>query len=298
MLSVGLGEIAAISAAMVWASSTVIYKRFSHSLSPLELNISKGVMACTMMCISLVLLQDSAIPSEINAWIWLVASGVIGIAVGDSAYFAALRNIGPARTLVIESMAPAITGILNILILGTYLNAMAWTGIIVTTMGVILAIKPRIKLPPLDKKKYKIGVCFALLAAACQAAGMVMSKAGMADEATSSLWAAMIRLFSGTMTVAMLVVFLKDHSINQAVKLSGISNKKWLIVAVFFGTFIGLWLQLGAVKYTDPAIAQTLLATAPLMVMTLALIKKEVITRNMIIGGVFAFFGVAVLLSA
>ncbi|MBQ4862927.1 DMT family transporter [Pseudoalteromonas sp. MMG013] len=298
MLSVGLGEIAAICAAMVWASSTVIYKRFSHSLSPLELNISKGVMACTMMCLSLMVLQDSAIPSEANAWIWLAASGVIGIAVGDSAYFAALRNIGPARTLVIESMAPAIAGILNILILGTFLNVIAWVGIIVTTMGVTLAIKPRIKLPPLDRKKYKIGVCCALLAAACQAAGMVMSKAGMADEGTSSLWAAMIRLFSGTMAVAMLVVFLKNHSINQAVKLRGISNKKWLFVAVFFGTFIGLWLQLSAVKYTDPAVAQTLLATAPLMVMTLTWIQKEEITRNMIVGGIFALFGVAVLLSA
>lgn len=298
MLNIGLGEIAALSAALVWACSTIIYKRFSHTLSPFELNVSKGVMACAMMCVVLVLLQDSALPSHANAWLWLIASGIVGIAIGDSAYFAALRNIGPARTLVIESLAPAIAGILNIIILGTYLNTVAWFGIAITTVGVILAIKPNRALPKVDKQQYKFGVAFALIAASCQAAGMVMSKAGMGDEATSSLWAAMIRLLSGTFAVAILVAFLKEHSLSKAIRLKGISNKKWLFIAVFFGTFIGLWLQLGAVKNTDPAIAQTILATAPLMVMALAFIKKEAITRNMIIGGLLALFGVGVLLSA
>jgi drug/metabolite transporter (DMT)-like permease len=298
MLNIGLGEVSAISAALVWACSTVIYKRFSHSLSPFELNVTKGVMACAMMCITLLVLKDNALPNHVNAWLWLIASGIIGIAIGDSAYFAALRNIGPARTLVIESMAPAIAGILNIIILGTFLNTVAWIGIGITTLGVVLAIKPHNALPVLDKQQYTLGVVFAFIAASCQAAGMVMSKAGLENDAISSLWAAMIRLLSGTLTVAMLVAFLKQHSIKKAIKLNGISNKKWLFFAVFFGTFIGLWLQLGAVKYTDPAIAQTILATSPLIVMTLALIKKEVITVSMIFGGCLALLGVAVLLSA
>ena len=81
----------------------------------------------------------------------------------------------------------------------------------------------------------------------------------------------------------------------QTITLDGISQKQWLFVAVFFGTFIGLWLQLISVKHTDPAIAQTIFATAPLMVMTIGALRKEPVTRNMILGGIIAFSGVALL---
>ena len=155
---------------------TVLYKRFSHHLSPFELNVTKGVIAVALMLFAILVIRH-LVTSQLSSWGWLIASGVLGIAIGDSAYFAALRNIGPARTLVIESLAPAIAGMLNIVILGVYLSASAWLGIIITTLGVMLAIKPSKSQPILDRKHYFLGVVFALSAATCQAAGMVLSKA-------------------------------------------------------------------------------------------------------------------------
>ena len=292
----GIGELAAISAAIVWASSTILYKRFSHHLSPLQLNVSKGIIACALMLLILLIMPTSPLPQLASSWAWLIVSGILGIAIGDSAYFAALRNIGPARTLVIESLAPAIAGVLNIVLLGVWLNSLAWLGIFITTMGVLIAIKPKHPLPSVEQSIYIKGVAFALIAATCQAAGMVMSKGAMNAEQIDSLWAAFIRLFSGTLAVACVVAILKDQHLKQAITLQGISQKHWLFAAVFFGTFIGLWLQLISVKHTDPAIAQTIFATAPLMVMTIAALRKEPITKNMIIGGLIAFSGVAVLL--
>ncbi|TMP83764.1 EamA family transporter [Pseudoalteromonas phenolica] len=291
----GIGEIAAISAAIVWASSTIIYKRFSHHLSPLQLNVSKGIIACTLMLLILLIMPSSPFPQLASSWAWLIVSGILGIAIGDSAYFAALRNIGPARTLVIESLAPAIAGVLNIVLLGVWLNSLAWLGIFITTMGVLIAIKPKHPLPSVEQSIYIKGVAFALIAATCQAAGMVMSKGAMNAEQIGSLWAAFIRLFSGTLAVACVVAVLKDQHLKQAITLQGISQKHWLFAAVFFGTFIGLWLQLISVKHTDPAIAQTIFATAPLMVMTIGALRKEPITKNMILGGLIAFSGVALL---
>lgn len=291
----GIGEIAAISAAIVWASSTIIYKRFSHHLSPLQLNVSKGIIACTLMLLILLIMPSSPFPQLASSWAWLIVSGILGIAIGDSAYFAALRNIGPARTLVIESLAPAIAGVLNIVLLGVWLNSLAWLGIFITTMGVLIAIKPKHPLPSVEQSIYIKGVAFALIAATCQAAGMVMSKGAMNAEQIGSLWAAFIRLFSGTLAVACVVAVLKDQHLKQAITLQGVSQKHWLFAAVFFGTFIGLWLQLISVKHTDPAIAQTIFATAPLMVMTIGALRKEPITKNMILGGLIAFSGVALL---
>ena len=291
----GLGEIAAISAAVVWASSTLIYKRFSHHLSPLQLNVSKGVIASAIMLLILLIIPAGPLPQIALSWVWLIVSGILGIAIGDSAYFAALRNIGPARTLVIESLAPAIAGLLNIVLLGVWLNQIAWLGITITTIGVLIAIKPRHPLPKIKQNIYLKGIAFALLAASCQAAGIVMSKGAMNAEQIGSLWAAFIRLFSGTFIVACCVACLKAQSLTQAITLKGISQKQWLFTAVFFGTFIGVWLQIISVQLTDPAIAQTIFATAPLIVMTLGAINKEPVTKNMIIGGLMAFSGVALL---
>ncbi|MEO2268191.1 DMT family transporter [Pseudoalteromonas pernae] len=293
----GLGELAAISAAVVWAFSTLLYKTFSHHLSPMQLNVSKGLLATSMMVLVIVLTGDFNIPQHTHAWLWLIASGVIGIAIGDSAYFGALRNIGPARTLVIESLAPALAGILNIILLGHFLSLLAWLGIIVTSVGVVIAISPQQNLQPVDKRHYFIGVSLALLAALCQATGMVMSKGAMNTESMSSLWAALIRLVSGTLSVALVVAIIKYSDLYQAVRLKGIENKHWLLVAVFFGTFIGLWLQLASVKYTDPAIAQTIFATAPLIVMTIGFVKREPVSTKMIFGGLLALVGVGILLA-
>ncbi len=293
----GLGELAAISAAVVWAFSTLLYKTFSHHLSPMQLNVSKGLLATSMMVLVIVLTGDFNIPQHTHTWLWLIASGVIGIAIGDSAYFGALRNIGPARTLVIESLAPALAGILNIILLGHFLSLLAWLGIIVTSVGVVIAISPQQNLQPVDKRHYFIGVSLALLAALCQATGMVMSKGAMNTESMSSLWAALIRLVSGTLSVALVVAIIKYSDLYQAVRLKGIENKHWLLVAVFFGTFIGLWLQLASVKYTDPAIAQTIFATAPLIVMTIGFVKREPVSTKMIFGGLLALVGVGILLA-
>ncbi|OHU87999.1 MULTISPECIES: DMT family transporter [Pseudoalteromonas] len=292
----GIGESAAILAAGVWASSTILYKRFSHHLSPLELNLCKGLIAGFMMLVAMLALQDWQSPQQISSWYWLIASGILGIAIGDSAYFAALRNVGAARTLIVESFAPAIAGLLNILMLGVYLSLQAWLGIVITTVGVLIAVKPKQLLPTVEKQIYYKGLSFALLAALCQAAGMVMSKGAMQEEGVSSLWAALIRLLSGTFAVALVIAWMREHNLGRAIRVRGVEGKRWLFVAIFFGTFIGLWLQLVSVKYTDPAIAQTIFATAPLMVMTIGFAKREPITFNMVLGGCLALVGVAVLL--
>lgn len=60
----------------------------------------------------------------------LAVSGVIGIAIGDSAYFAALKRIGPNKTLLLESLAPPLSGVLALVFLGSGadITKLAWRG--------------------------------------------------------------------------------------------------------------------------------------------------------------------------
>ena len=101
-----IGELAAIGAAMVWACATWIYGQFGHRFSAMQLNIVKGVVASGMMLLVMPLLPMPEFELSANHFWILAISGVIGIAVGDSAYFAALKRIGANKTLLLESLAP------------------------------------------------------------------------------------------------------------------------------------------------------------------------------------------------
>ena len=106
------GEIAAIGAAIAWAVATWIYSQFSHRFSALQLNIVKGVIASAMML--MVLPFEGAVEPSIETQhlIILAVSGVVGLAIGDSAYFASLKRIGANKTLLLESLAPPLSGVL------------------------------------------------------------------------------------------------------------------------------------------------------------------------------------------
>jgi drug/metabolite transporter (DMT)-like permease len=47
------GELAALSAAFLWALSVVIYARLGQTIPPLALNLSKGVLAIAFILITL-----------------------------------------------------------------------------------------------------------------------------------------------------------------------------------------------------------------------------------------------------
>ncbi|WMN59304.1 DMT family transporter [Pseudoalteromonas xiamenensis] len=289
-----LGESVALIAAFSWAFSTYLYKQFSHQLSAFELNVSKGVLASLLMLSVILVTQDMALPSQPQTWLWLIFSGVIGIAVGDSAYFAALKLLGPARTLVVESLAPMFVVLINYVFFSVNLSVQSYLAITLTTLGVVIALYPDDKHDVMPKS-YLMGITFALTAAFCQALGMVLTKQAVSYGEYSTWWAALIRLLSGTVVIGMLIALLRHHSLLNALSLRGVSNKIWLVVAIFFGTFLGVWLQFIAVKFTDPAIAQTLFATSPLIVMTIAFCQGNRLTRSMVIGGLLAFSGVVLI---
>nr|WP_257713571.1 DMT family transporter [Vibrio neptunius] len=67
----------------------------------------------------------------------------------------------------------------------------------------------------------------------------------------------------------------------------------WLLGAIFVGTFLALWLQQIALKHANPAIAQTLIATSPVFMLGIYVVKGEKVTAKSIIGTLAAIVGVS-----
>ncbi len=73
------GELAALSAAFLWASATAAYGRIGRHIPPLELNLVKGIIAITTLLLTLILRGDLLTAIEPLALGLLLLSGVVGI---------------------------------------------------------------------------------------------------------------------------------------------------------------------------------------------------------------------------
>ncbi|MCC2521635.1 DMT family transporter [Vibrio coralliilyticus] len=287
------GEIAALSAAVVWALATWIYSQFSHHFSAMQLNIVKGVAASGMMLVVMPWIEMPTMAISATHLAILAVSGIIGIAVGDSAYFASLKRIGANKTLLLESLAPPLSGVLALVALGSVLPLQSWLGVLLTTLAVTFVIfQPDAS----GQQTNWSGVGFGLLASVCQASGVVISHYALVAGDLPPLLGALIRLSVGVLTVAMVIVLFEQKPFSSMRKHLGQLTKSaflWLLGAIFVGTFLALWLQQIALKHANPAIAQTLIATSPLFMLFIYMLKGEKVTAKSIIGTLAAVGGIS-----
>ncbi|MEX0271718.1 DMT family transporter [Leptolyngbyaceae cyanobacterium UHCC 1019] len=292
MLANFRGEVAALSAALIWAAASVVYTGVGQQVSPLVLNLVKGLIAIALLLLTLLLfgkLLPSASPMPV---LLLLLSGVIGIGMGDTAYFAALNSLGARRALVLESLSPPLGAFLALVFLQEQLAPLAWLGIALTIAGVTWVVLERspqpngtLTHPPLR------GIIAGLVAAVGQAIGAVLSRAALAGTDVDPLWSTLIRLLAGIL-ILLIWFSAQKHPIQKLAPLR--SHKLWgiIIMAAFASTYLGIWLQQIALKYAPTGIAQSLSATSPLFVIPFAIATGEKVSLRAVFGAAIALVGV------
>lgn len=309
-----LGEIAALTAAFLWAASSVIYGFLGKKIPPLQLNIFKGIIAIVLILLTLSIqgLKFSLIaPFPL---VLLALSGVIGIGLGDTAYFLALNSIGARKTLVLETLAPPLSGFLAFWLIGETISLLNWSGMLLTLLGVIWVISEQTTdITPIH---YQRGIIWAILAAIAQSVGAVLSRLALLNSQISPLESSLIRIIAG---VAIALILTVEFGYPQAPPIIGgepmtqislISAQRKLFktmstfslrtygiifLAAFGGTYLGIWLQQTSLKYAATGIAQTLLATSPLFVIPFALMLQEKVTFRSFLGVIIALAGISLL---
>jgi drug/metabolite transporter (DMT)-like permease len=269
-----LGEAAALSAAGIWAGSSIIYSNIGKNIAPLVLNLSKGAIAIVYLLITI------AITGERITWqptVWpLLLSGLIGIAWGDTVFFAALNRIGARQTLLINTISPVITALLASLYLSEQLAPLNYAGIGLAIAGVagVISIQPQ-QTVQLPTHQYWSGVGYALLSAGANSIASILSRQAMLASNWSPISTTLIRLGAGT--AGIVVLLLLWPALRRQAITAKIDWPTWLLLAAtaFFSTYIGICLQQTAFKYTAAGIAQTIGATSPLFVLGFDLWRGE-----------------------
>lgn len=288
------GEFAAIGAAFLWAIATVLYSRIGRVIPPLELNLVKGCLAIGLILATLGFSGELLVVPDLGPIVLLGLSGIIGIGLGDTAYLEALSDLGPRRTLLMETLAPPLAGVIAHVFLAERLGFIAWTGIVVTLAGVAWVISERTDpaSPPVNLRR---GIIMGSLAALGQAVGAVLSRFALTATAISPLASSLVRLAGGVLIVIAWLA-LKRQPVGRWIRRDRLPAILFpVLFAPFIGTFLGIWLQQVSLKFTDAGVAQTLLTTSPLFVLPWAAAAGERITPRAIMGVLVAMAGIALL---
>ncbi|MEM9978204.1 MAG: DMT family transporter [Cyanobacteria bacterium P01_D01_bin.2] len=288
------GEIAALSAAGLWAFATLMFGRLGKQLSPLVLNLIKGAMAVGFIVLTLAIRQQLLMSLPMTSVWLLLISGVVGIGLGDTAYFATVNALGARQALLLEMLAPPLAALMSLVFLKEQLLPLAWLGMALTLAGIVWVVGERSPRADVSGARLIRGVVFGVLSALGQSVGSVLSRAALADTAVDPLWSSLLRLSAGLVCIGGLLLWRVKPQSRPVISgrlLGGVA------IAAFFGTYLAIWLQQIALKYSPAGIAQSLLATSPIMVLPMALVIGERITFRAICGALLALVGIWLLFS-
>ncbi|MDE5069415.1 MAG: DMT family transporter [Trichodesmium sp. St16_bin4-tuft] len=289
------GELAALSGAFLWAVSSAAYSLLGQKISALKLNLFKGLIAIALIFLTLII--SGKLQTEINLFTMnlLLISGIIGIGLGDTAFFYALKNMGARRTLLVGTLSPPITALLSLIFLEEQLTFGAWCGIFITGRGVAWVISERTPGVVISNINIKQGIVWAILAAIANSTGIILSRFALLFSEIIPLWSTLLRLIGGIIIVVFLLLLQrtrqgKSEKINWSIKL-----RIDIFIVTFGGTYLGIWLQQTSLKYASAGIAQTLLATSPIFIIPIAVKMGEKISIRSIFGVLVAVIGISFL---
>lgn len=266
-----MGELAALTAATLWGFTSVFFFSVAaQRIGALRVNLFRLPLGWALLGLTLVATGSKPVTDRTSVAL-LAASGIVGLAVGDLAYFAAMRRIGPRLTVLLQSLAPLFATGIGVILLHEVPGRLAGLGIALTLGGVFWVVRERPD-APLPPGHHSAGVVLGVVAALCQGLGLVLSKMGMA--AGLGPWpASWLRMTFATATLwigAAVAGRLRELELRPSLRVA------WLQVigGAVMGPFLGASLSLVAARLTEVGVAATLLATTPIIVIPLVALTE------------------------
>ena len=283
----------AILAAFCWSVSSLISADISRAIGGLVFNRLRLFFVSIML-----ILYTTAIDTwktiELDLLNIIILSGIIGVFFGDTLLFIALQKIGPRRNNILFALAAPFTILLNIFFLKQNMSLIELIGCFTVFIGVVIAIaygankENSHRWESIEGSLY-LGIIFGILAALCQAIGLIIMKPVL-DLGVDPIASAAVR----TSVSAILLSFTFMSNNKYLVSSNPITMKLVFqsIISGFLGMALGMSLLLIALQHADAGIVATLSSTSPILVLFLIwFLTKKLPTLGAWIGTVLAIVG-------
>jgi uncharacterized membrane protein len=212
---------------------------------------------------------------------FLLISTVLGIGLGDTAFFESIRRLGVARAMPIASSYPLVTGFLAVWLLGETLTTGLVVGMVIVALGVWLLTSEGAEAigGGLSPREVRLGIGLAAIAAFGWAVSAIAVRPAM--DTMDVLLASTFRM--PIVAVALVLIGRARGRLSGSLKLTrGIVL--WL-VAAGVATVASMSLFLWAVALIGASRTAALTSSSPLFVAPLAfLILKERFTLRLGLG--------------
>lgn len=310
--------LASFLAATFFALNATCASRSVRALGPVRANLGRLALAAFLLGIFAHTAGGGFTSASLG---WFLASGVIGMGLGDLGVYAALPLLGSRITvLMTQCLAAPLAALGEWLWLGTRLTTAQVTWGLVILGGVAIAITPGRSSPPRVTVR-PIGFVFGVIAACGQGFGALVSRKGVnvaeaageaAHNATFGLTAAYQRILAGLVFV--LIWFTVLRLLNRlparpapAGVCHPLDDKPaarrqvwyWMIANGLAGPVLGVGCYQWALATTPSGIVLPIAATAPLLSIPIAYwLEGDRPPRRAILGGVIAVAGCAALTAA
>ena len=287
-----LGEILALSCAIIWATAVILFRKSGETVPPLGLNLFKNILALALFVPTSLVLGVALLPSaSLNDYLLLLASGILGLALADTLFFKSLNLLGAELSAIVDCLySPFIIG-LSVLFLYERMTGFQLFGVLLI-VSAVLAISRKEDRKNISRHDLILGVLLGISAMALMAIGIVMIKPLL--DRSPLLWVVEVRLLAGCVGLGLYLLF---HPGRGKIISSVLSVRNWqyMLPGSFLGAYLSMIVWMGGMKYTQASIASALNQTSNVFVFILAaILLKEPVNAIRIIAIILAFAGAVI----
>ncbi len=303
-----------LGATLSFSSASLIFARFSRSVSVLWMNATKAFIAMVLLIITLPILfwfQNRlgtwAPPSDLATGI-LLLSGFIGLGIGDLFLLDAFIRIGVSRTLMLYGFQPLVLGLAGAALFDQAFDGRRLIAIVFLIGCLIIFSLEKYR----ESKSWEIrGLVMAIIGVSMDSAGVLLTRfAFESSPHTQPLEGHLIRCFGALFAYAVIAAFVHSRRIVTQTKdntpVIGLftnflrfdnSSRALILLGCFAGTYLSLCLYLTAIQIGHLASISAISITGPMFAALLeSVINRKKPSRYLGIAFVFFVCGFAILM--
>lgn len=289
-----MGEIYALSCALVWAFAVVFFRRSGETMPPLALNLFRVGLSSLLFVVTLAVGGRGLLHrAPVGDYALLLGSGVVAIAISDTLFHAALNRVGAGINAVVDTLYSPLTAFGAFLFLGERLDAWQVGGMALVIGSVVVATRMD---PPAGTPRRVLvsGVLLGVASMVALAAGIVMAKPVLADA--DVVWATAVRQLGALAALLPAAIFLPGRRERLHALRPG-PGWKHAIPGTVLGSYVALMLWIAGMKHTAVGKAAVLNQTSTIYTLVLAsLLLGEKFTRRTALAAGLALAGVLLVL--
>jgi drug/metabolite transporter (DMT)-like permease len=304
---------AGLFSAAAWGVASLLFTRFLRdhkelrAPSPAGANLFKNSLA--LLCfLAIWPLMGGDLPGG-NTVFWLLVSGALGFALGDSLYFAALPRCGVQTTAMVGQLNVPLAALMAYFIRGESLGPVTLLGMAVSIGGVLLVLSD----PVLNGGRnrvtaFRAGLMFALIHALTIASGIFVGHAGIHN--VGIMPGTIVRIAGGILGAFLVAPLwgalargLGDAADSPAQEVKAIVEPfrrpdwwKALALASVAGSVVGLIPYHVALRDLPAGVSAAMFSTTPLFTLILSRFFGERFGPRAALGTLVGFGGVVLVL--